>query len=363
MNNEINEIKNIHKSLDMVGNRIKAIELSMGIDEIEGKIIEMVRSEVLKYFGKNQEDLFLEINKVIYDVTVSHDVINNHNLLIAIINPVNVNEKKTISDVVLDNMYMGQYQSLTIIVPNSILQKSALLIERLKWFYEVCYSWLNDFLNNIISDFESELSNNLYTFIQRTFEALHKRDLIRDVWLVIVDTENRTGSHLLGGDKKSEAMKLFSSNNNSIYSSAQLLINFYAGRIDYDKMFSQVVIKERKPIDFILKDAKYQKDENILYSSEGIAFESGEFTLYPIVHEGKYYLIAGFGTKEKEAIIEILSECENELFEILKTSLSGINSISLFIQNKYNSVSKSKKFWENMGYFMGGLYSSISPPK
>ncbi len=353
------KILHIHRDLDEFSKDIDNSQLLSFLESFESIVIEIAKKTILNIFSSDKEDIFFEINNTIYSINISGDIIDTHNLIIALIDTQNIHGAKDKTQGYFQKDNIGKYKSFTIVISDGILYKKSRIVEAIKELYVISYAWLDDFLRRKISCLENDLSNELYRCIQRTFNASNQKDLIDKLWLAVVDPKQNLGYHIVGGEKTDKAFDVFVKNNKTVYSSGELLINFYTTSIGFEKMFSKTAIEEKKPIEFFLNKAIYKQEENAFFAAEKTLFKSDSLTLYPIVSEGKYFLLAGFESLYKEHIESILSESRKDLSEIFQKKWSLLNGITESIQKMYKTSNMPTVIGKFIGGFTGGLLDSL----
>jgi hypothetical protein len=353
---DIQLILELHKQLDKLIADLPTSQFDNFTAAFENIIFDIIDTEILKEYKSDRNDRFIDIEGVTYSLDIAENLSQPNNVIIVLRNIIDVNEKIITTNISLDTNLIGQFKFITLILPAHQQYKKDRITNKVNDVYKITYSWLSEFIKKKLASLESELSNNLYAIIQRTFHSLNKSNLIEHLWLVIIDSKTKLGYYIVGGEKTTKAIGLLNSNNDSVFSTADLIVNFCTSGIDFDKMFSKVAIREKKAMDFKLNVAKYKKENNKFLASESIMFNSKMFRLFPIVTEGKFFFIAAYKIDYKNELDPVLLECKESLSNVIASDLKSIISIINLLKDKYSELSLSTE----LGKFIGGFVSGYT---
>lgn len=331
---DISKITKIHNELDKLSMGASNNKLVEFIEKIDEMILDMVRDSVLNLFHKTLNgELIIDGN--VYSLMFSPNVHNNFNLVVVLKNTISMHDKKIEKSVKIDGKRWGSYGTVTLIAPHYLWRQHDSILMEIKEVYEICYSWLDAFMHKTINKFETELSEEIYEIFTRTSNSMHKGYLNESVWFVIADGREKKGYHIVGGENK-EIVKNIFVNSQSVFSPAQLLLNLYTNTDDFEKIFSKIAIQEKKIMDFNLSNAKYKASRYPFYVSERILAASDDFSMYPLVDEGHYYLLAWYQQRYKKDAEEVLSACSSDLkkafstkYSLLKRYLKAIERLNI----------------------------------
>lgn len=216
----------------------------------------------------------------------------------------------------------GRFDSITVIVDPifaGCADDLALLGAR---FFEAGYAWELELVRRTVRSIESSLAEHLYRHVRERLQS----DLQRFVWFVVI-TQDRGGVYIFDSTTAESTIELLKEGlQRRSGSTSELFVELLLTVLPLEEMFSRNAIATGECLSVQLDVTGYRGSSAGYAQAEDFVYPGGSASVFPVVREGRAYLIAAFPTIYQSDMLPALEGSRRELERIFRDYRDGIRT-------------------------------------
>lgn len=244
----------------------------------------------------------------------------------------------------------SRYSEIDFFFPDGISLNTNLICFFINRAFEISSKWLEENISAFLSTEENFLSLKMYGALRT---MINDEDICNSIWFVtIIDgrgyylIDPRKSIHTISSIKASQLTEGMSP---SFY-----MMELLNSKLQYETMNSKNAIDTENCINANIYDSKFADEKPDYVNAVAAMVNSANHSIYPVVSEGKYFLLAGFPSKYR-GNLESKFEANQEYFEqIFRDYYSRVKHIKDIFKD-FSRVRSDNSILTKVEKILGGL--------
>ena len=302
-------------------NRTKPFDLASQLNGFEARIATTIVSEVAGYLAsvdrkvrRTLDKSIVVVNGMFYQVAATpRSSLSPSGLDISVLQ-LNVDKPPKPVRVHGSVKGLGRVTMTTTIVDPRFVRCAEEIAYLTTELYEFGYSLMFELIRRVIEELETDLSKQLYEYMRPLLPA----EMLKFFWFNII-SEDGGGIYLFDRHSANNTMSLLTTHERRrSLAPAELFAHLLVTAIPFEQMFSKHVIATGQCLSVPLTVTDY-RDSSIGYSqAEDFIYPGKSASVYPIVREGRAFLVASFPTVYTNTFLPILDNSRATLSRIFQ---------------------------------------------
>ncbi|MFC1713669.1 hypothetical protein ACFL6S_08375 [Candidatus Poribacteria bacterium] len=345
--------------LDREFSKVPVGQLPGCIELIENRIIENLNRNLFAFLSNtidgvrvSRDSTTIFIDEIPFNLLIGNrDLLKSKTLGIALLCAKSEFAKSKLIRQLSSIEGFGRYSSFEIIIPPTLEQYIGGIIQIVHTILDTGYSWLREFIRRKISSLETNLADELHSYLRQIFASIPKQGLVENIWLGVVDRSR--GFYILDKISTEKTIRILTKKKEeTILSPAQLFAHLLTTALPFNHMHAKLAVSTGKCIDADLRTSKYLDDAPAFELAEEAVFMSRVNCVFAIVREGNQYLISAFPKNMKDDILPVLESHSQKLATIFRRNKSKARTIWKILCEKATDLSIAR----TGGEFIGGIF-------
>lgn len=317
---------------------------------LETYIIEGVFEHNFYFFDDikiNKNHKYIEKAGIYYNVGIYADIFNPNALILKILYlPDNGREIKPHNDYTVEIKKFGRYERIKLIYNIDLMEDK--ISHFISSVFDTAYAWFIG--EKFKAVFENEKISIAKEIFSRIKSVIPNEEIWPKIWFGAITKEQ--GIYLLDHEVVNKALEKLKPGSSVLsISPYALLSEFINTTLPFEKMMAKDAIGcGDASIDVKLTDASYIEEESAYLRAEIDIYGSEYISIYPLIREGKYKLVACFPTNYKEQIIPVLENNQTAFIDHFHNSKKKINKCLSILTKRESNYPLAQ-----MGEFLGGF--------
>ena len=320
----------IYRDLVQIFGEYPVSELGHVVDGVENFLTGVLRTQIIARADSFLDDAHeaedgdhFTCGTTVVKVEMTDNAASRRTLELALLFGHFVHRKPRMITKVYSHEGFGRYTKFRVSWPVELNVRWEHLSQLIQTIVRTVYQWLENFVENRLITVETELSQSLYLYARTTF---HCGEHLKKFWFVAV--KDGKGYCLFDHRSAQDVISIASKvTQDTDLTPSGIAVNFIVSEADFDLMIAKDAITQGQCLDVPFEKTKYKSMDLDFSEAEAAIHQADSITLYPLVREGKGFLLAGFPTPSKGVFEPLLREHEAEIVSIFKSQLESLKKL------------------------------------